>query len=101
MTSETHTATPVASSPSRAESSPPLRSLPPTLRLGVVELTVSDLDLAVGFYEALGLRVARGGGGVAARGAGGEELLILHGQPGARRAGRHAGLYHVALLHSS
>jgi catechol 2,3-dioxygenase len=101
MTSETHTATPVASSLSRAEPSPPLRSLPPTLRLGVVELTVSDLDRAVGFYEALGLRVARRGDGVAALGAGGEELLVLHEQPGARRAGRHAGLYHVALLHSS
>src|SRR4051794_20618810 len=89
MTSEPRTATPVAA------------SLPPTLRLGVVELTVSDLDRAVGFYEALGLRVARRGDGVAALGAGGEELLILHEQPGARRAGRHAGLYHVALLHSS
>jgi catechol 2,3-dioxygenase len=89
MTSETNTATHVAS------------SLPATLRLGVVELTVSDLDRAIGFYEALGLRVARRADGVAALGAGAEELLVLHEQPGARRAGRHAGLYHVALLHSS
>jgi catechol 2,3-dioxygenase len=28
-------------------------------------------------------------------------VLILHEQPGARRPGRHAGLYHVALLYPS
>jgi catechol 2,3-dioxygenase len=34
-------------------------------------------------------------------GAGGEDLLVLVEEPGARRAGRHAGLYHFALLHPS
>ena len=34
-------------------------------------------------------------------GVGGEDLLVLHEEPGARRAGRHAGLYHYALLFPS
>jgi catechol 2,3-dioxygenase len=76
-------------------------SLPATLRLGVVHLTVSDLERAIGFYAGLGLGLARRDGSEAALSAGGEELVVLHAEPGARRAGRHAGLYHVALLHAS
>ncbi|HEV3476847.1 MAG TPA: VOC family protein [Rubrobacteraceae bacterium] len=77
-------------------------TLPATLRLGPVYLTVSDLDRSLGFYEgALGLKLHRREDGVAAMGAGGEDLLVLHEEPEARRAGRHAGLYHYALLHSS
>jgi catechol 2,3-dioxygenase len=73
--------------------------LPATLRLGAVHLTVSDLDRSVGFYQdALGLRVQRREDAVAALGAGGEELVVLYEQPRARPAGRHAGLYHYALL---
>jgi catechol 2,3-dioxygenase len=34
-------------------------------------------------------------------GAGEEHLVVLHERPGARPAGRHAGLYHYALLFSS
>ncbi len=34
-------------------------------------------------------------------GVGGEDLLVLYEEPGARRAGRHAGLYHYALLFPS
>jgi catechol 2,3-dioxygenase len=76
--------------------------LPSTLRLGAVQLTVSDLDRSVGFYQdALGLRVHRREDGVAALGAGEEELVVLHEEPGARPAGRHAGLYHYALLFPS
>src|SRR5215213_4842581 len=76
--------------------------LPATLRLGAAHLTVTDLDRSVGFYQdALGLRQHRREDGVAALGAGGEELLVLHGEPGARPAGRHAGLYHFALLYPS
>jgi catechol 2,3-dioxygenase len=38
----------------------PAASLPATLRLGAVHLTVSDLDRSVAFYEdALGLRLHR------------------------------------------
>jgi catechol 2,3-dioxygenase len=76
--------------------------LPATLRLGAVHLTVTDLDRAVAFYEgAIGLGLHRRGSGVAAMGVGGEDLLVLHEEPGSRRAGRHAGLYHYALLFPS
>jgi catechol 2,3-dioxygenase len=76
--------------------------LPATLRLGAVHLTVSDLDRSVAFYQdALGLRLDRREEPVAALGAGGEDLVVLHEEPGARPAGRHAGLYHYALLFPS
>jgi catechol 2,3-dioxygenase len=76
--------------------------LPATLRLGAAHLTVSDLDRSVGFYQdALGLRQHGRDDGVAALGTGGEDLLVLHEEPGARPAGRHAGLYHFALLFPS
>ena len=80
--------------------SPP--RLPDTLRLGAVHLTVTDLARSVGFYEdSVGLRLHRREGGVAAMGVGGEDLLVLYEETGARRAGRHAGLYHYALLFPS
>jgi catechol 2,3-dioxygenase len=67
-----------------------------------VHLTVSDLDRSVAFYErSIGLREQRRDGGEAGLGSGGEELLVLVEEPGARPAGRHAGLYHFALLHPS
>jgi catechol 2,3-dioxygenase len=76
--------------------------LPSTLRVGPVELTVTDLDRSVGFYEnAIGLRVHRREDGRAAMGAGGEDLLVLVEDRDAGRAGRHSGLYHFALLHPS
>jgi catechol 2,3-dioxygenase len=79
-------------------------SLPAALRLGVVHLTVSDFDRSLAFYaDGLGLQVIGRSDDEAALGgdAAGEPLLVLHAQPDAVRAGRHAGLYHVALLHSS
>jgi catechol 2,3-dioxygenase len=77
-------------------------TLPATLRLGPVHLTVTDLDRSVEFYErSIGLRTNRRGDGEAVLGAGGEDLLVLVEEPDARRAGRHAGLYHFALLHPS
>jgi catechol 2,3-dioxygenase len=77
-------------------------SLPATLRLGAVHLTVSDLDRSVAFYrDAIGLRLHHRENSVAAIGAGGEDLVVLHEEPGVRRAGRHAGLYHYALLYPS
>jgi catechol 2,3-dioxygenase len=76
--------------------------LPATLRLGAVHLTVSDLDRSVAFYEeAIGLRPHSREEAVASMGAGGEDLVVLHEEAGARRAGRHAGLYHYALLFPS
>jgi catechol 2,3-dioxygenase len=76
--------------------------LAPETRLGAVELTVTDLDRSVSFYEkAIGLRTHRRDDGTAALGAGGEDLLVLVEDPDARPAGRHSGLYHFALLHPS
>jgi catechol 2,3-dioxygenase len=73
--------------------------LPDTLRLGPVHLTVADLDRSIGFYErSLGLRLQRRDGDTAALGAGGEDLVVLVEQPAAQPGGRHAGLYHFALL---
>ena len=83
-------------------SAPTTPTLPAALRLGPVHITVTDLDRSAGFYqEAIGLRLHGREGGTAALGAGEEDLLVLHEQPFARPAGRHAGLYHFALLHPS
>jgi catechol 2,3-dioxygenase len=72
------------------------------VRLGPVHLTVSDLDKSIPFYErSIGLESHGRDDGRAALGAGGEDLLVLVEEPGARPAGRHAGLYHFALLHAS
>ena len=77
-------------------------TLPATLRLGPVHLTVTDLDPSVDFYEtSIGLRSHRRGDGGAVLGAGGEDLLVLVEERGARPAGRPARLYHFALLHPS
>src|SRR6185503_13687379 len=76
--------------------------LAPETRLGAVELTVTDLGRSVPFYQdAIGLKLHRAEDGRAVLGAGGEDLLVLVEEPEARRAGRHAGLYHFALLHPS
>src|SRR5437764_15275666 len=74
-------------------------SLPATLPLAEVELTVADLDRAVGFYQdALGLQLHRREDPVAALGVGGAHLVVLVEQPGARPAGRPARPYHYAVL---
>src|SRR5207247_390986 len=76
--------------------------LAPETRLGAVELTVTDLGRSIRFYEdAIGLGLLRSEEGKAALGAGGEDLLVLVEDREARPAGRHAGLYHFALLHPS
>jgi catechol 2,3-dioxygenase len=73
--------------------------LPDTLRLGPVHLTVSHLDGSIAFYErALGLQLHDRDGDVAVLGAGGEDLLVLVEEAGAAPGGRHAGLFHFALL---
>ncbi len=73
-----------------------------TLDLGPVHLTVTDIDRSVGFYQdAIGLQVRGRGDTEASLGAGVDELLHLVENRDARPAGRHAGLYHFALLHPS
>ena len=70
-----------------------------TTRLGAVHLTVTDLDRSVAFYQdVIGLRLHGREDPVAAMGAGGEDLVVLVEEQTARPAGRHAGLYHFALL---
>jgi catechol 2,3-dioxygenase len=77
-------------------------TLPANLHLGPVHLTVRDLDRAVAWYQrSLGLRVHRHDADVAELGDGTEETVVLHEDPQALPAGRHAGLYHYALLYPS
>jgi catechol 2,3-dioxygenase len=77
-------------------------ALPATLRLGGVHLTVANLDRSVAWYQdSLGLRVHSSEPGAAALGDGVEPGVFLHEDPAARPAGRHAGLYHYALLYPS
>lgn len=80
--------------------SPPV--LPATLRLGPVHLTVTELDRSVAWYQrSLGLRVHRHAASEAELGDGAETTVVLVEDPQARPAGRHAGLYHYALLFGS
>jgi catechol 2,3-dioxygenase len=79
-----------------------IASLPGTLRLGAVHLTVGDLDRSVAWYQrSLGLRVHAHEATSAELGDGTETLVVLHEDARARPAGRHAGLYHYALLYPS
>lgn len=67
-----------------------------------MSVAVGDLERSAAFYRrSIGLEVQRRDGGRAALGTGGEDVLILVEEPGAEAPGRHAGLYHFALLHPS
>jgi catechol 2,3-dioxygenase len=77
-------------------------TLPATLRLGAVHLTVADVARSAQWYRrSLGLRVHRLDPPEAELGDGSETVIVLHEDPAARPAGRHAGLYHYALLYPS
>jgi catechol 2,3-dioxygenase len=97
MESPAAPATPVAASRSTTGA-----ALADDTRLGAAHLIVTDLDRSIAYYEqAIGLQLHRREGTVAALGTGAEDVLVLHENRDARRAGRHAGLYHVALLYPS
>jgi catechol 2,3-dioxygenase len=77
-------------------------ALPRTLRLGAVHLIVTNVDRSVAWYQrALGLRVHRHEAAEAELGDGVETTIVLHEDSQAQPAGRHAGLYHYALLYPS
>jgi catechol 2,3-dioxygenase len=75
-------------------------SLPASTTLGAVELTVSDLERSLGYYQrSLGLEVLERGYGTAVLGVPGRRLLGLLELPGAPAAAPgHTGLFHFALL---
>jgi catechol 2,3-dioxygenase len=82
-----------------ATGAPAVAELPADTRMGAVHLTVADLDRSLSYYDqALGLRLHAREDGRAALGTGGEDLLVLFEEPGARPARGHTGLYHYALL---
>jgi catechol 2,3-dioxygenase len=67
--------------------------------MGAVHLRVADLDRSTDYYRsALGLQVHDRAGDRALLGTGGEDLLVLLEEPGARAARGYSGLYHYALL---
>jgi catechol 2,3-dioxygenase len=78
----------------------PVRAdLPPETRMGAVHLTVADLDRSLAYYESqIGLRVHAREDGHARLGTGGEDLLVLTEEPGAKPADGYSGLFHFALL---
>ena len=70
--------------------------------VGGVELTITDLERSLEFYtRVVGLEIRDRDERWAALGAGDEDLVTLYEDPAARPAGRHAGLYHFALLFPS
>jgi catechol 2,3-dioxygenase len=78
----------------------PVRAeLPAETRMGAVHLSVADLDRSLAYYEGqIGLHIHERGDGRATLGTGGEDLLVLTEEPGARPADGYSGLFHFALL---
>lgn len=74
--------------------------LPKQLSLGPVELTVSDLNRSLTFYQqVLGMAVLEQAGSHVVLGAGSRPLLRLTGRPDAQPSQpRSPGLYHFAVL---
>jgi len=74
-------------------------SLPTTLTLGQVHLTVANLDRSLAFYQnGLGFRLHRREGATAYLGAGEHDLLALTENTDAKPYARRTGLYHFAVL---
>jgi catechol 2,3-dioxygenase len=73
-------------------------SIDPATRMGVVELTVADLERSLEYWQRqIGLGIRAREDGRAELGAD-ETVLALIEEPGARPADGFTGLYHVALL---
>jgi catechol 2,3-dioxygenase len=82
-----------------ARDAPVRAELPADARMGAVHLTVADLDRSLAYYETqIGLRVHARDGRRAQLGTGGEDLLVLTEEPGAKPADGYSGLFHFALL---
>lgn len=82
-----------------AVGAPVVADIPPGTRMGVVHLSVSDLERSISYYEsAIGLRVHSRDADRAALGTGGEDLLVLTAKAGARPSTGFCGLFHFALL---
>lgn len=74
-------------------------TLHPATRMGAVQLTVSNLENSLAFYQqVLGFQVQTQGNGQASLNAGGETLLELVELANARHVTHHSGLYHFAIL---
>ena len=70
----------------------------PDAHMGLVELSVSDLDRSLAYWQdAIGLRVLSRENGTAELGAD-EPVVRFVEEPGARPADGYTGLFHVALL---
>jgi catechol 2,3-dioxygenase len=77
----------------------PTLSIHPATRIGMVHLTVADLERQVEFYQSIvGLNLHWREGSTAGLGAGAADLLRLTEVRGAQRARHTTGLYHFALL---
>jgi len=71
----------------------------PDTRIGMVHLTVADLERQLAFYQkVLGFKLHWREGDTAGLGAGGQDLLQLTQARGARRIRSTTGLYHFAVL---
>ena len=76
-----------------------MTAIAPETTVGAVDLTVADLDRSIDYYTlAIGLSVIERAGRTARLGAGSEELLVLHEEPGVQPVRGHTGLFHFALL---
>ena len=77
-------------------------SIHPATKLGLVSLTVANLENQILFYtQALGFKLHWRNGNKAGLGAGGVDLLNLTEQPGLKRYRGVTGLYHFAVLFPS
>jgi catechol 2,3-dioxygenase len=75
-------------------------SIHPNTKMGAAALVVPDLSRSLDYYQYnIGLRLHAQEGGIARLGVGGDDLLVLYEQPGAKPVQRHhTGLYHFAIL---